>query len=106
MSRSFTAPLNERLSWLFLDLPSKAQIVSLKAFAAGFTLSQYNCGSPLAIIDQGKERRYKPKSVSWKAEGGSYFVAKVDRRPLERFLKREEERKREREANGGSPVKK
>lgn len=104
---SFTAPLNERLSWLFLDLPSTAQIASLKAFAAGFTLSQYNCGSPLAILDQGRERRYKAKSVSWKAEGGGYFVARVDRRPLERFLKQEEDRKRAREEAGGvgSPIK-
>lgn len=95
----FTARLNERLSWLFLDLPEGARVVSLKAFAANFTLSAYNRHSPLAIVRQGEERRYKPKSVSWKAEGGTYFIASIDRRKLVRFNVREEERARRAEAD-------
>lgn len=90
----FSSALNERLSLLFLDLPSNAQIVSLKAFASSFTLSAHNQDSPLAILDQGTERRYGRKSVSWKDEGGTFFIAKVDRSKLEKFARDEERRRK------------
>lgn len=76
-SRSFSSSLNERLSLLFLDLRSGTKIVSLKAFASSFTLSAHNRHSPLAILRQGPERHYSRKSVSWKDEGGTYFIGTV-----------------------------
>jgi hypothetical protein len=82
---SFSSALNERLSLLFLDLRSSTRIVSLKAFASSFTLSAHNRHSPLAIINQGGELRYPRKSVSWKEEGGSYFIGRVDRDLLKAF---------------------
>jgi H3 lysine-79-specific histone-lysine N-methyltransferase len=89
----FSAGLNDRLSLLFLDLPTNARIVSLKAFASSFTLSAYTLNSPLAIIEQGSERQYGRKSVSWKDEGGSYWIGRVDRERVERWKRREERRK-------------
>ncbi|BGP50254.1 Nucleosomal histone H3-Lys79 methylase [Rhodotorula kratochvilovae] len=97
----FTAKLNQSLSWLFLDLPPSARIVSLKPFVPDkFVLSSHNANSPLAILNQQPARRYRPGSVSWKMEGGSYYVARVDRGRVERFQERErerEERRREKE---------
>lgn len=88
----FSSGLNHRLSLLFLDLPSLASIVSLKAFASSFTLSAHNCLSPLAILDQGTEQSYPRKSVSWKDDGGSFWIAKVDRTKLENWTKKQVER--------------
>ncbi|KAI5479260.1 histone-lysine N-methyltransferase, H3 lysine-79 specific [Pseudohyphozyma bogoriensis] len=97
----FSSKLNERLSLLFLDLPSGSKIVSLKAFASSFTLSLHNQDSPLAILNQGPVRRYRPKSVSWKDEGGTYFIATVDRTMLEKFAKKQE-RKAQRAAEAAA----
>lgn len=89
----FTAPLNQSLSWLFLDLPPTARIVSLKPFLpSNFHLTAHNANSPLAILNQAPPARYRPGSVSWKMEGGTYFVTRVDRRRVERFQERERER--------------
>lgn len=68
--------------------------MSLKAFAAGFKLSANNHHSPLAVLEQGRERRYKSDSVSWKNEGGSFFIGRIDRTKLEAFNRQEEERQR------------
>lgn len=88
----FSAGLNDRLTLLFLDLPADAQIVSLKAFASSFTISAYTVSSPLAIIDQGKELKYGRKSVSWKDEGGSYYIGRVDRTRVPRWEAKEAKR--------------
>lgn len=85
--------MNNRLSLLFLDLPSSALIVSLKAFASSFNLTAHNRYSPLAIIDQGKELRYGKKSVSWKDDGGTFWIARVDRTKLEKWELKEEKRR-------------
>ncbi|KAK4057104.1 Nucleosomal histone H3-Lys79 methylase [Microbotryomycetes sp. JL221] len=81
----FTSTLNERLSLLFLDLRAGTQIVSLKAFASSFTLSQHNRHSPLAIIRQGQALTYPRNSVSWKSEPGTYYIGTIDRTMLEKF---------------------
>ena len=84
---SFSASLNQRLALLFLELRTGAQIVSLKAFAPpSFKLTEHTRDSPLAIIEQGRELTYARESVSWKEEGGTFFIAKVDRERVERFL--------------------
>lgn len=100
MRARFSAGLNHRLSLLFLELPSDALIVSLKAFASSFTLSAHTLNSPLAIIDQGVKQRYGKKSVSWKDDGGEYWIGRVDRTRVDKWLAREAkrvQRKKERE---------
>ncbi|BGP01971.1 Histone-lysine N-methyltransferase, H3 lysine-79 specific [Rhodotorula toruloides ATCC 204091] len=94
----FTSTLNQRLSWLFLELPDTCKIVSLKPFLPpNFSLSAHNANSPLAIINQGPALHYGPGSVSWKEGGGSFFVSRVDRARVQRWLEREGKREREKE---------
>lgn len=67
--------------------------MSLKPFLPDkFHLSAHNVNSPLAILNQAPAARYRPGSVSWKMEGGSYYLTRVDRRRVERFQERERER--------------
>ncbi|GAA5837410.1 hypothetical protein JCM11251_002102 [Rhodosporidiobolus azoricus] len=89
----FTSDLNQKLSWLFLELPPSAKIVSLKPFVSkNFKITSHSVGSPFAILAQSPPMRYKPGSVSWKMEGGTYFLSRVDRTRVERFEKKERER--------------
>ncbi|SGY62751.1 BQ5605_C007g04730 [Microbotryum silenes-dioicae] len=93
----FSSLLNQRLSLLFLDLASGTRIVSLKAFAHSFNLSAHNRHSPLAILDQGQPLTYGRQSVSWKEEGGKYFIGRIDREKVARFDEKERRRREKRE---------
>lgn len=93
---SFTAALNDKLAYLFLDLPDNCFLVSLKPFLPpSFKLSSHNLNHPLAYLSQVKQQ-YKPGSVSWKMEGGNYFIARVERGRLERWVGKQEEKEKER----------
>ncbi|GAA5981024.1 hypothetical protein JCM11641_001433 [Rhodosporidiobolus odoratus] len=93
----FSSALNDRLSYLFLDLPPSAKILSLKPFLPQkFKITSHNAHSPFAILAQSASQRYKPGSVSWKMEGGTYFLSRVDRTRVERFEKKEREREERR----------
>ncbi|GEM10643.1 histone-lysine N-methyltransferase, H3 lysine-79 specific [Rhodotorula toruloides] len=82
----FTSTLNQRLSWLFLELPDTCKIVSLKPFLPpNFSLSAHNANWPLAILNQGPALHYGPGS-----------------RWLEREGKREREKERKRTERGSS----
>ncbi|PWN99953.1 DOT1-domain-containing protein [Tilletiopsis washingtonensis] len=71
---AFTAPTNERLSLLFLDLKDGAQIVSLKPFVPpDFRLTQRTLDSPLAILSV-VQRSYGSGCVSWADGGGRYYI--------------------------------
>ncbi|BGP18455.1 hypothetical protein JCM10213_003188 [Rhodosporidiobolus nylandii] len=93
----FSSDLNQRLSWLFLDLPASAKIISLKPFLPShFKITSHNAHSPFAILSQSGPLRYKPGSVSWKMEGGTFFYSRVDRGRVERFHRGEREREEKR----------
>ncbi|GAA5936099.1 hypothetical protein JCM1841_007053 [Sporobolomyces salmonicolor] len=103
----FRPELNDQLSYLFLDLPPSCTIVSLKPFLPpSFKISSHNVHSPKAILNQSPALKYKPGSVSWKNDGGDYYVARVDRGRVERFARkereREEGRRRKREERSAS----
>lgn len=83
---AFTPPLNQSLSLLFLDLKDGAKIVSLKPFVpADFRLTERTLGSSSAIL-RVEEREYGQGMVSWTERGGKYYIAKVDRSGLKKFL--------------------
>lgn len=85
--------MNNALSLLFLELRDTTKVVSLKPFLpSSFTLSSHNVDSPAAILAQSRHA-YGENCVSWKSVGGEYFVARIDRGRLRRFLDREGERK-------------
>ncbi|GAA5865247.1 hypothetical protein JCM8547_008329 [Rhodosporidiobolus lusitaniae] len=92
----FSSSLNERLSWLFLDLPSSAKIISLKPFLPSkhYKITSHNAHNPFSILSQSAPLRYKPGSVSWKMEGGTYYLSRIDRTRVERFVEKEQRRER------------
>lgn len=87
-NQAFTSHLNEKLTTMFLDLKDGAQVVSLKPFVPdGHRISVRNIGSP---VNQFKQERHEwyPDYVSWGGNGGHYYIATKDTRPLEQFMRR------------------
>lgn len=71
----FRPELNVSLVNLFLDLKEGCKVVSLKSFVApNRKITQYNSNDPSNVLEVEK-RTYSTKSVSWKDEGGDYYVA-------------------------------
>lgn len=81
----FTPELNNDLVNLFLDLKDGCQIVSLKSFVPhNHKITSYNLNNPVNLLDV-VEKTYSSKSVSWKGEGGQYFVATKDSKRLNSY---------------------
>ncbi|BEJ17151.1 hypothetical protein CspHIS471_0605520 [Cutaneotrichosporon sp. HIS471] len=75
----FPSSLNMDLTHLFLDLKEGATIVSLKPFVPeGFRMNELNCDSFAAIL-RSTSHPYYSDWVSWKGDGGRYYVQVVDR---------------------------
>ncbi|KFX87888.1 hypothetical protein O988_09237 [Pseudogymnoascus sp. VKM F-3808] len=81
----FTPELNVSLVNLFLDLKEGCKIVSLKSFVPeNRKISNYNNNDPSNILDVAK-KAYSTKSVSWKDEGGNYYIATKDSTRLQSY---------------------
>jgi [histone H3]-lysine79 N-trimethyltransferase len=81
----FTPELNNDLVNLFLDLKDGCKIVSLKSFVPhNHKITSYNLNNPVNLLDV-VEKTYSSKSVSWKEEGGYYFIATKDSRRLQSY---------------------
>ncbi len=81
----FTPELNNDLVNLFLDLKDGCKIVSLKSFVPhNHKITSYNLNNPVNLLDV-VEKTYSSKSVSWKGEGGQYFVATKDSKRLKSY---------------------
>jgi H3 lysine-79-specific histone-lysine N-methyltransferase len=81
----FTPTLNVSLVNLFLDLKEGCQIVSLKSFVPhNRKITNYNTNDPSNIL-RVERKTYSTKSVSWKDEGGEYFVATKDSARLKMY---------------------
>lgn len=81
----FTPELNVSLVNLFLDLKEGCKIVSLKSFVPhNRKISNYNNNDPSNILEVEK-KSYSTKSVSWKDEGGDYYIATKDSKRLQRY---------------------
>lgn len=81
----FTPDLNVSLVNLFLDLKEGCKIVSLKSFVPqNRKISNYNNNDPSNILEVEK-KTYSTKSVSWKDEGGDYYIATKDSKRLQRY---------------------
>jgi H3 lysine-79-specific histone-lysine N-methyltransferase len=79
----FTPDLNISLVNLFLDLKEGCKIVSLKSFVPqNRKISTYNANDPSNIL-RVEKKTYSTKSVSWKDEGGDYYVAIKDSKRLQ-----------------------
>jgi H3 lysine-79-specific histone-lysine N-methyltransferase len=81
----FTPSLNNDLVNLFLDLKDGCQIVSLKSFVPhNHKITSYNLNNPVNLLEV-EQRVYSSQSVSWKDEGGHYFIATKDSKKLESY---------------------
>ncbi|KAI9733203.1 MAG: Nucleosomal histone H3-Lys79 methylase [Claussenomyces sp. TS43310] len=81
----FTPALNNDLINLFLDLKDGCRIVSLKSFVPhNHKITSYNLNNPVNLLDV-EQKAYSSKSVSWKDEGGYYFIATKDSKRLRSY---------------------
>ncbi|OBT62264.1 hypothetical protein VE03_08563 [Pseudogymnoascus sp. 23342-1-I1] len=81
----FTPELNVSLVNLFLDLKEGCKIVSLKSFVPeNRKISNYNNNDPSNILNVAK-KAYSTKSVSWKDEGGNYYISTKDSTRLQLY---------------------
>ncbi len=79
----FTPELNVCLVNLFLDLKEGCKIVSLKSFVPpNRKITKYNNNDPSNILEVEK-KTYSTKSVSWKDEGGDYYIATKNSKRLQ-----------------------
>jgi len=86
-NQAFTPALNEALTSLFLELKEGTRVVSLKSFVpAGWKLGARTSGSVIAMLEV-KRKEFWSGCVSWKDDGGEYFVAMKDTGRVARFLK-------------------
>jgi len=70
---------------LFLDLKEGCKVVSLKSFVpANHKIRSYNLNNPVNLLDV-ERKRYSTKSVSWKDDGGYYFIATKDSKRLQSY---------------------
>ena len=84
-NQAFTPALNDTLLSMFLDLKDGCQVVSLKPFVPeGHKISMRNIGSVANLFVQ-KRYEYFSESVSWTDQGGFFYIATKDRRPLDEF---------------------
>ncbi|ODO01958.1 histone-lysine N-methyltransferase, H3 lysine-79 specific [Cryptococcus wingfieldii CBS 7118] len=78
----FPSSLNQTLCDMFLDLKDGAIIVSLKPFVEkGFRINSSNCDRFAACL-RSTQHEYWGDWVSWKGDGGYYYIAVKD--PSER----------------------
>ncbi|KAG0310491.1 Nucleosomal histone H3-Lys79 methylase [Dissophora globulifera] len=94
---AFNSALNQSLLRLFLDLKEGCKIISLKTFVSlDHRINVRNAGSVESIL-RVKKYPYYTNAVSWTHNGGEYFVATVDRAPVQAFWERAM-------ADGGAPL--
>ncbi|KAH8599839.1 histone methylation protein DOT1-domain-containing protein [Bisporella sp. PMI_857] len=79
----FGSNLNERLRHTFLDLKDGCRVVSLKSFGTSNEKRNENDVFSQFVIE---EKEYFAGDVSWKGQGGTYFIATKD--PTGRLAKR------------------
>ncbi|KAL0091379.1 histone methylation protein DOT1-domain-containing protein [Phycomyces blakesleeanus] len=84
---AFDWETNHSLAQLFLDLKEGTKIISLKSFVPkNHKLNQRTFHLPESIL-RVEEFEYFSDAVSWTNNGGTYYIATVDRSRLEPFYK-------------------
>ena len=87
-NQAFTAELNDKLKYKFLDLKEGCQIVSLKPFKdPGQVIKETNINDPVNILTVERKDRFSGH-VSWTDDPGSWYLQRKDSRGLEKFMKR------------------
>lgn len=82
---AFDWQTNHGLAQLFLDLKEGAKVISLKSFVPkSHKINQRTFHMPESIL-RVKEYEYFSDAVSWTSNGGTYYIATVDRSRLKPF---------------------
>lgn len=87
-NQAFTAELNDKLKYVFLDLKEGAQIVSLKPFRSpAHKIKESNVNDPINVLEVVEKERWSGM-VSWSDDPGKWYHQTKDSRALEKFFKR------------------
>lgn len=82
---AFDWQTNHSLAQLFLDLKEGTKIISLKSFVPkSHKINQRTFHMPESIL-RVEEFEYFSEAVSWTNNGGTYYVATIDRSRLKPF---------------------
>ncbi|KAI9729011.1 MAG: Nucleosomal histone H3-Lys79 methylase [Chrysothrix sp. TS-e1954] len=85
-NQAFQPELNASLTQLFLDLKEGAKIVSLKSFVPqNWKLVERTRDSIIGVLEVTK-KEYWSGCVSWKDEGGDYYITTKDSSRINRIL--------------------
>ncbi|KAI8142949.1 histone methylation protein DOT1-domain-containing protein [Fennellomyces sp. T-0311] len=80
---AFDSQTNHRLAQLFLDLKEGTKIISLKSFVPkSHKINQRTFHMPESIL-RVEEFEYFSEAVSWTNNGGTYYIATIDRSRLQ-----------------------
>lgn len=79
----FGSDLNQYLRDAFLDLKDGCRVVSLKSFGPSNDKRNENDTFSQFVI---KEKEYSAGDVSWKGQGGTYFIATKDPKAVQRLI--------------------
>ena len=81
----FSESLNGTLVQLFLDVKDNCKIVSLRPLASSdSTIKSRTLNDPSNLFEV-VQKQYSENFVSWKADGGNYYISTKDSKRLERF---------------------
>ena len=84
-NQAFTAELNDKLKYKFLDLKEGAQIVSLKYFRDPLhRIKESNMENPVNVLNVREMERWSGM-VSWSDDPGKWYLQRKDGRELEAF---------------------
>ncbi|KAK5060057.1 hypothetical protein LTR84_009941 [Exophiala bonariae] len=87
-NQAFTAELNDKLKYVFLDVKEGAQIVSLKPFRSpAHKIKVTNVNDPINVLEVEEKARYSGM-VSWADDHGKWYHQRKDSRALEAFTKK------------------
>ncbi|KIX08262.1 uncharacterized protein Z518_02918 [Rhinocladiella mackenziei CBS 650.93] len=86
-NQAFTAELNDKLKYVFLDLKEGCQIVSLKPFRSpAHKIKDSNVNDPVNVLAVMEKDRWSGM-VSWTDDPGKWYHQRKDSRELEVFVK-------------------
>jgi H3 lysine-79-specific histone-lysine N-methyltransferase len=85
-NQAFTAELNDKLKYVFLDLKEGCQIVSLKPFRSPtHKIKDSNVNDPVNVLAVAEKDRWSGM-VSWTDDPGKWYHQRKDSRELEAFV--------------------
>ncbi|KAJ4512336.1 Nucleosomal histone H3-Lys79 methylase [Exophiala dermatitidis] len=86
-NQAFTAELNDKLKYVFLDVKEGAHIISLKPFRSPtHKIKDSNVNDPVNVLSVSEEDRWSGM-VSWTDDPGKWYHQRKDSKELEAFVK-------------------